>query len=219
VVLTRGLAATADYIVVGRSMLSPRASRADSDGGLWLLDRRTLATLEKVVLEGSGAVREVRILDRVDECPPWATKNVHAARLSATLSRLEIAVGHEIDVAGYVPDADAHRLIAGADALVMPSLAEGGGSFPVEEAPAAGVPVLCSDIPVMREHLHERTARIAWFDPYCPGAITGTPEALFADYGDHKARAVRGTADPRPSWDDVAGRYVAVFRAVVEAGP
>ena len=99
----------------------------------------------------------------------------------------------------------------------MPSLAEGGGSFPVEEALAAGVPVLCSDIPVLREHLRGRTARIAWFDPDSPASIVAALEAVFADYDDYKARAVRGAGDPRPSWDDVAARYVDVFMATAGA--
>jgi glycosyltransferase involved in cell wall biosynthesis len=145
--------------------------------------------------------------------PPWQIVDPNASRLAGTLARLRLSVGRDVEALGYLADADVHRLIAGAAALVMPSLAEGGGSFPVEEALAAGVPVLCSDIPVLREHLRGRTARIAWFDPDSPASIVAALEAVFADYDDYKARAVRGAGDPRPSWDDVAARYVDVFMA------
>ena len=106
-------------------------------------------------------------------------------------------------------------LITGAAALVMPSLNEGGGEFPVEEALAAGTPVLCSDIPVMREHLAQRTATIGWFDPESVDSLVGALHELVADYGARRASAIAGRTDPRPSWDDVAAQYVDVFTEVI----
>jgi glycosyltransferase involved in cell wall biosynthesis len=47
-------------------------------------------------------------------------------------------------------DAEMVRLLRGASALVLPSFAEGFG-FPLIEALTLGVPVLCSDIPALRE--------------------------------------------------------------------
>ncbi|MGH7031552.1 MAG: glycosyltransferase family 4 protein, partial [Stellaceae bacterium] len=49
-----------------------------------------------------------------------------------------------------LPDAEMAPLIRGARALLLPSFAEGFG-FPVIEALALGVPVLCSDLPALRE--------------------------------------------------------------------
>jgi glycosyltransferase involved in cell wall biosynthesis len=49
-----------------------------------------------------------------------------------------------------LPDAEMVGLLKGARALLLPSFAEGFG-FPVIEALALGVPVLCSDIPALRE--------------------------------------------------------------------
>jgi glycosyltransferase involved in cell wall biosynthesis len=48
------------------------------------------------------------------------------------------------------PDRALARLLRGARALLMPSFAEGFG-LPVIEALASGIPVLCSDLPALRE--------------------------------------------------------------------
>ncbi len=53
---------------------------------------------------------------------------------------------------GYVPAADLHALVAHASVLCYPSLYEGFGLPPLE-ALAAGVPVVATDIPTLREVL------------------------------------------------------------------
>jgi glycosyltransferase involved in cell wall biosynthesis len=148
--------------------------------------------------------------------PEWP-EHWHSARLVGLLTRCDLRLGEDYFALGYVDDADANALIAHATALIMPSLAEGGGSYPVEEALSMGVPVLCSDIPVMREHLIQRSTRIAWFDPECPASILSALNIFFDNYEDFKESALRGMKDPRPTWDDVAAQYVDVFARVVEA--
>ncbi|MFD0923576.1 glycosyltransferase family 4 protein [Saccharopolyspora rosea] len=51
---------------------------------------------------------------------------------------------------GYLPDPVLRRVVAGASALVLPSRDEGFG-LPALEALACGIPVVCSDIPALRE--------------------------------------------------------------------
>ncbi len=60
------------------------------------------------------------------------------------------AAGEGIRVVGFVPDADLPSLYAGALCFCFPSMEEGFG-LPVLEAAAAGVPVIASDIPALRE--------------------------------------------------------------------
>lgn len=81
---------------------------------------------------------------------------------------------------GNLPDAEVARLISGAQALLLPSFAEGFG-FPLVEALALGVPVLCSNLAALRENGGEvpeyfdpldgvgwRTAVIDYSSPHSP---------------------------------------------------
>src|SRR5699024_10758181 len=75
--------------------------------------------------------------------------------------------------AGYVPERELHRVLAGASALVLPSADEGFG-LPVLEAMACDVPVVCADIPALRE-VRVGDAK----SHHVPsGDIVGWPEAL-----------------------------------------
>ena len=60
--------------------------------------------------------------------------------------------GRKIHEHGQMPDTEMHHLLAGARALLMPSLAEGYGLPPLE-ARALGVPSFVSDLPIFRETL------------------------------------------------------------------
>ena len=50
-----------------------------------------------------------------------------------------------------LPDTEVRRLVKGAQAVLLPSFAEGFG-FPLLEALALEVPVLCSDLAALREN-------------------------------------------------------------------
>lgn len=162
-----------------------------------------------LVLFGAGIEQLNCLSPNWPECWP-------AARLSGVIHRTNLILGEDVYALGYVDDADVISLISKAKALIMPTLAEGGGSFPVEEALTFGVPVLCSDISVMREHLSYRTAKICWFDPECPSSIVDALNTFFDNYSDYKQSAINAMADPRPSWDDIASQYVEVFRKALE---
>ncbi len=62
---------------------------------------------------------------------------------------------------GWLADGDVSTLLHHAQAFIFPSLYEGFG-IPILEAMSAGVPVVCSDIPPLREVAGEAAE---WFDP------------------------------------------------------
>lgn len=84
---------------------------------------------------------------------------------------------------GFLPDEHLRRLVAGARVLVLPSRDEGFG-LPALEALACATPVVCSDLPALREV----TAGHATFFPF------GDPSAL----REALHRAVSDPPDPEP---------------------
>jgi glycosyltransferase involved in cell wall biosynthesis len=76
----------------------------------------------------------------------------HPEPYDAELRRLaaQLAVEDRVRFADYVPDAELETLWRLADVAAFPTRAEGFG-MPVLEALARGVPVACSDLPVLSE--------------------------------------------------------------------
>ncbi|MCA9198427.1 MAG: hypothetical protein KDA87_12860 [Planctomycetales bacterium] len=66
--MTRGLACDGKYVYIGRSEQSDRRGRTESDGGIWIVDRKSWKTQDYIHLPGVGNVMEVRLLDVPDEC-------------------------------------------------------------------------------------------------------------------------------------------------------
>ncbi|MCD4655826.1 glycosyltransferase family 4 protein, partial [bacterium] len=78
-----------------------------------------------------------------------------------------LGITDKIVLLDRIPASNLPYLYHGAQALIMPSLAEGFG-LPVAEAMVMQIPVVCSDIPVLREITGEHAL---FFDPYSPGSI------------------------------------------------
>jgi glycosyltransferase-like protein len=70
----------------------------------------------------------------------------------ATLPNLGLELGRDVILTGSISDAELHEWYRSADALVFPSMKEGWG-LAVLEAMAADLPVVSSDIAVLREYL------------------------------------------------------------------
>ncbi|GGG83337.1 glycosyltransferase family 4 protein [Paenibacillus radicis (ex Gao et al. 2016)] len=144
--------------------------------------------------------------------PNFASEFSWLPTLSSIMNTNQLQIDSDVYPLGFVSDQDIPALIKNAKALIMPSLSEGGGSYPVEEALRLGTPVLCSDIPVMREHLSRHSAKIAWFDPHSPNSIVAALEELMKNYELYKTSAIQGIHDPTETWDDIAAKYVSVLR-------
>jgi glycosyltransferase involved in cell wall biosynthesis len=139
-----------------------------------------------------------------------AEKRVQAIRAAAASAGL--VLGDSMHAVGYVNDPDYYRILDAAWAVVMPTLAEGGGSFPVWEAMERGVPAVVSDIPVMREMVERAGGEVLWFNPREPSSLARALVELEGAYEHHRARALAQVATMRSrTWEDVASDYARIM--------
>jgi hypothetical protein len=89
--LTRGLAVTQENIFVGYSSISERHDRFWKSGGIFILDRDSFKTIDKVPILGSGDIYEIRVLDKRDECHNsdiLSSDSIESIRSESTLVNL-----------------------------------------------------------------------------------------------------------------------------------
>ncbi len=136
------------------------------------------------------------------------------ARSIRTLAeRLGFQIGKDLIPLGYVSNEQYYALLRRARCLIMPTLAEGGGSFPVWEAMTLGIPVICSDIPILREQMSLIRGRPTWFDPTDAATLAGALSEFEADYDRHRNAAIEQVGElNRRAWTDVANAYLELFR-------
>lgn len=133
-----------------------------------------------------------------------------ADRIRAEATRL--AVEDCVVFTGWVPDEELRLLLAGADALVHPSLFEGFGLTPLE-AMAAGIPVVSSTGGSLPEVVGDAGLLL---DPHDPTAWAEAIERVVSDgeLRDTLVAAGRERA-ARFTWADTARRTIDVYRRVL----
>lgn len=135
----------------------------------------------------------------------------------ARLPELGLELGRDVVLAGTVTEAELHAWYRTADALAFPSVKEGWG-LAVLEAMAADLPVVCSDIPVLREYLTDRVTALltAVADP------RSLEEGMATLVGDDalRDRLVRGGRGlvPQYSWARAAAAHQRLYAGLTTAG-
>ncbi|PXY32388.1 glycosyl transferase [Prauserella muralis] len=120
--------------------------------------------------------------------------------------------GERLHHIGYLSDLDLQRVVAGAAALVLPSRDEGFG-LPVLESMACDVPVVCTDVPALREV----SGGLARLVPY--GDVEGLAAALAEAVEEPKAASASATRRAHAAsftWRRCAAATVSAYRRAVE---
>lgn len=136
-----------------------------------------------------------------------ARGTVRQAMVRQAAERHGLQPGQDLIALGYVPEDLYALLLQRAQAVVIPSLMEGFG-LPVDEGLRAGVPVLCSDIPVFREVVETAGSQVVWFDPNCPESLAAALRDLRVHYDRLKTQALNQAPRVRGrTWATVAAQY------------
>jgi glycosyltransferase involved in cell wall biosynthesis len=149
--------------------------------------------------------------------PPLVLAGARPAELEALQAAVaQAGLGERVICLGHLPAAALPALYRGATLFLFPSLHEGFG-LPVLEAMAAGTPVVCSEIPPLRE-LAAGSAELV--DPLSPGAIAAGLAGLLGDPPRRAALAARGRERARAyGWEITAARTAAVYTAALNPPP
>jgi glycosyltransferase involved in cell wall biosynthesis len=137
--------------------------------------------------------------------PGWQNQALIAAADRAEL-------GPALRQLGRLPEPELQALYAGATVFAFPSFHEGFG-LPVLEAMSAGVPVVASDIPPIREVAGDAAVLVA------PGNETAWAEALSEVLGSPSRQAEMAGAGRRRaeafSWEHTARQTIRIYEELV----
>jgi glycosyltransferase involved in cell wall biosynthesis len=135
-------------------------------------------------------------------------RGFHAKAIDRLIDQL--GVRDRVTVTGWIPRADLYALYDRALACVYPSTFEGFG-MPALEAMAAGVPLLCSDIPPLREVAADCAL---FFDPLSEDALAEGLTRIVSDEALRARLAHAGRERARTfTWERTAQETLSVLLA------
>jgi len=144
------------------------------------------------------------------------TDNPYLNRLNKAIHDRGLQRGIDYEALGYVTDEQTESLLSHASGLIMPTRAEGMG-LPIHEAIERKLPVIASDIPVLREHYDARSNAILWVDPECPGDIAESWDRLCSRVDSYHALARESNRGSGVSWDDLADQTVDILAEAIQS--
>ena len=131
----------------------------------------------------------------------------------ALLAELGLELGRDVIQLGTVTDDEVHEWYRSADVLAFPSVKEGWG-LAVLEAMSADLPVVASDIAVLREYLVDGTNAVLT-EVGNPQSLARGMRALMTDEA-LRQRLVAGgrRVVPQYTWDRAAREHERIYRLV-----
>ncbi len=130
----------------------------------------------------------------------------------------ELGLADRVTFTGEIDRAEVYARLWAADLFVLPSLSEGFCNA-AAEAMAAGLPVVASDVPALREVVGEAGR---YCDPRSPRDIADAMADVLSRPAEERRRtgtALRERAEARFSLDRSAGTYLALYRELLEGRP
>ncbi|MCL4867964.1 MAG: glycosyltransferase family 4 protein [Anaerolineae bacterium] len=194
-----------EQLAVSREQLlahSPTRKLANSPYFLYLgtlQPRKNLVRLVDAFVQ-SGVSHHLVLAGRVG----WL-----AQELLAFIKQQPVSVQGRIHLPGYVSEAEKADLLRGAAALLYPSLYEGFG-FPILEAQAAGIPVLCANSSSLPEAAGDGALLV---DPLDTAGMAAAIYRLANEAPLCQDLVERGYANvKRFSWEDAAAKIIAILQ-------
>ena len=136
-------------------------------------------------------------------CP----RDIFSQRLQSEIKNRNLE--DKVEIKGYLKPDELSKLFQKAQAYVFPSLSEGFG-IPGLNAMAAGLPVVCSDIPVLHEVYGEAAI---YFNPHDPKDIAGKiKKVLTSDTGSELVKKGREQVK-KYSWQKMAQETLEVYES------
>ena len=139
-----------------------------------------------------------------------SARDVFTKRLEDEIDKLGLK--EFVTLTGYLPAEQLSQIFKKASAYIFPSLSEGFG-IPGLNAMAAGLPVVCSDIPVLHEVYGEAAI---YFNPHDPKDIASKIKKIVTDEKTRADLVKKGKEQVKKySWQKMAAQTLSVYKEIV----